>query len=325
VARNPEPQGFPAPERAAWRDLWVGAADGLKLHARDYGSRLWPRLPVICLPGLTRNSKDFHDLALRLATHPERPRRVLALDYRGRGLSDHDPDWRHYDLMVEARDCLDVATAAGIHEAVVIGTSRGGLLAMIFAALRPALLRGVVLNDVGPEVDPSGLTRIRAAIGQIPATLASWDEAVALVRASLAPSFPKFSDADWRQIASGAFREENGKLRPDFDLNLIKPLEALDLEAGTPTLWPQFEGLRGLPTLAIRGALSDVLSAETLERMAARHPRLETIVVPNTGHAPRLSEPEAVAAIEALIEAAERDSAPTGMPEPSDAAPAPST
>ena len=293
------------PTRNAWRDLRVTAADGLQLHARDYGSRLAPGLAVICLPGLTRNAKDFHDIALRLSGDPERPRRVLAVDYRGRGLSAHDPDWRNYEVTTEARDCLDVATAAGIHEAVVIGTSRGGLLAMMIAALRPGLLRAVVLNDVGPEIAPQGLARIRAAMGRLPPRIASWDEATALTRAALAASFPKLTDAEWRQLAAHGFREENGGLRPDFDLNLLKPLETLNLETELPALWPQFDGLRRLPTLAIRGALSDILSAETLERMRARHPRLRAVTLPDVGHAPRLSEPGAVEAIEGLIREAE--------------------
>ena len=230
---------------------------------------------------------------------------MLAVDYRSSGLSACDPDWCNDDILTEARDCLDVATAAGIREAVVIGTSRGGLLALVIAALRPGLLRAVVLNDIGPEIAPQGLARIRAAMGRLPPRIASWDEATALTRAAPAASFPKLTDPEWRQLATHGFREENGALRPDFDPNLLKPLKALNLDTGLPALWAQFDGLRDLPTLAIRGALPDLLSAETLERMRARHPRLRTVTVPDVGHALRLSEPEAVEVIEDLIREAE--------------------
>ncbi len=151
-----------------YADLFVSAFDGLKLYARDYGSRHAPALPVVCLPGLARNSADFHDLALALSRDERRPRRVLSLDYRGRGRSDYDRNWRNYDLKVELDDVLQVLTVAGIHEAAVIGASRGGLIAMALAAERPALLRGVVLNDIGPVIEGKGLARIRGYVGSCP-------------------------------------------------------------------------------------------------------------------------------------------------------------
>ena len=152
---------------------------------------------------------------------------------------------------------------------------------------------------------PRSRRRASPASGPLPPRIASWDEATALTRAAPAASFPKLTDPEWRQLATHGFREENGVLRPDFDPNLLRPLEALDLETGLPALWAQFDGLRGVPALAIRGALSSLLSAEALERMRVRHPRLRTVTVPDVGHAPRLSEPEAVDAIEDPIREAE--------------------
>src|ERR687898_1755817 len=148
----------------AFSDLFVSAFDGLRLYSRDYGPRFARALPVVCLPGLARTSADFHDLALALSQDGKRPRRVLALDYRGRGRSAYDRDWRNYDLKVELADVLGVLAAAGIEEAVFVGTSRGGLIAMALAAARPAAVRGAVLNDIGPVIEGRGLVRIRGYV-----------------------------------------------------------------------------------------------------------------------------------------------------------------
>ncbi|MEJ1938071.1 alpha/beta hydrolase, partial [Nostoc sp. NIES-2111] len=152
----------------SFRSVFVSAQDGLKLHTRDYGDRAWSALPVVCLAGLTRNSVDFDTLATALSTDPDKPRRVLALDYRGRGLSGRDADWKRYDVRIEAEDTLAVLAALGVGEAVFVGTSRGGLVSMALAAMRPGVLKGVVLNDIGPVIEGRGLIRIRSYVGKLP-------------------------------------------------------------------------------------------------------------------------------------------------------------
>lgn len=270
------------------RDLFVSAADGLKLYGRDYGPLASPALPVVCLPGLARTSADFGELALALAQDDRRPRRVLAVDYRGRGRSEWDRDWRRYDLKVEADDLLQVLAAAGIHQAVVIGTSRGGLLAMLLSALRPTVLRGVVLNDVGPALEAKGLVRIRSYVGKLP-NPRDWADAADILRRLFDAQFPALEDRDWEAMARATWTEKDGRLAGTHDPALAKTLEGLDLETAVPTLWPLFEGLTRVPVLVLRGERSDLLSAETVEAMGRIHPNLETAVVPGQGHAPLLS------------------------------------
>lgn len=295
----------PMPQPPPWRSLFVRAQDGLKLHARVYGAAPDTRLPVVCLPGLTRNAEDFHDLALRLSGDARAPRRVLALDYRGRGLSGHDPDWRRYSVEVEKDDVLAVLAAAGVAEAFVVGTSRGGLIAMALAATRPTLLAGVVLVDIGPVIAAKGLIRIRAALSKTPRPK-SWEEAVEVLRRLNDAQFPALDEAGWRKLARGIWREEEGgALVSTYDPALLKTLEALDLEQEPPPLWPLFEALSHVPVLAVRGALSDVLSEATLAEMLERHPRIASHEVPGQGHAPLLDGPvaEAVAQFIAAAEA----------------------
>jgi pimeloyl-ACP methyl ester carboxylesterase len=271
----------------AYKDLFVAASDGLRLYARDYGPALGSSLSVVCLPGLARTSADFHDLALALSGDEAEPRRVLALDYRGRGRSDWDPNWRNYDVRTEVTDTLQVLTAAGIEEAVFVGTSRGGLITMALGAIRPALLRGAVLNDIGPVIDGKGLVRIRGYVGKLP-TPRTFAEAGDVLKRISDAQFPFLTDADWQKMARGTWRETDGKLTLAYDARLMKTLESIDLEAPLPVLWTLFEGLKTIPVLALRGANSDLLTAQTLEQMRSRHPRLEAVTVPDQGHAPIL-------------------------------------
>ena len=261
---------------------FISAPDGLKLHLLDYdfGGRA---TPVVCLPGLARTADDFDPLARVLS----RSRRVISVDYRGRGRSESDPDWKNYDIPVENADILAQLTAIGVAEAIIIGTSRGGLHAMLLAATRPALLRAVVLNDIGPVIEAKGLARIRGYIGKLPAPN-SWSDAVDLARRIMSAQFTGVSDKEWDAYARLTFEEKDGRFQPRYDQRLSKQLEALNFEAPLPTLWPQFEGLRNVPVLALRGENSDLLSIETLAEMGRRHPRLETHIVPGQGHAPLL-------------------------------------
>lgn len=287
-----------------FRDLFVSAADGLRLYARDYGPDIGNALPVVCLPGLTRTSEDFHELAEALAHDPEAPRRVLALDYRGRGRSDWDKDWRNYDVRVELNDTLQVLIAAGIESAVIVGTSRGGLIAMALGAMRPTLLRGAVLNDVGPIIDGKGLARIRAYVGKLPQPR-NMQEAGQILKRMSDAQFPRFTEEQWERMARGTWHERDGRIILRYDPALMKTLEALDLEMPLPVLWPLFESLLPIPVLAIRGANSDLLGAETLKAMRDKHPRLKAITVPDQGHAPAL-EGELIEAIRSLVAEAER-------------------
>jgi pimeloyl-ACP methyl ester carboxylesterase len=284
----------------AFADLFVSASDGLRLYARDYGPRAGRALPVVCLPGLARTSADFHELALALSRDEKRPRRVLALDYRGRGRSDYDRNWKNYDVKVELNDVLQVLTVAGIEEAAVVGTSRGGIIAMALSAARPALIRGAVLNDIGPALEGKGLARIRGYVGKLPAP-ASEREAIEILKNLMSAQFTALSDETWTAYARATWKEAGGRLVLDYDPALMRTLEGVDLEAPIPPLWGLFEGLKRVPVLALRGANSDLLSAETLEAMKSAHPRLEAVTVPDQGHAPLLRGKEIIQRIARFV------------------------
>jgi pimeloyl-ACP methyl ester carboxylesterase len=288
VSTGHEPEGEGAQVvTEGYRDVFVTSSDGLRLYARDYGPIAGGGLPVVCLPGLARTSQDFHELALALATDERRPRRVLALDYRGRGRSDWDPDWRNYDVRIELTDVLQVLTAAGIEEAVFIGTSRGGLITMALSAARPALIRATILNDIGPAIDGRGLIRIRSYVGKLP-NPRSLAEGAQILKQFFGIQFPRFTDAQWESMARGTWHEREGRLVASYDPKLMKTLEAIDLETPLPTLWPLFDGLKEVPVMVVRGANSDILGVDTVAKMQSLHPRLEVLTVPDQGHAPLL-------------------------------------
>ncbi|MBZ0217798.1 MAG: alpha/beta hydrolase [Fimbriimonadaceae bacterium] len=283
-----------------WRDIYFTARDGLRLHARDYGSRLYKTTPVLCLPGLTRNSKDFHALACHLSAHPDKPRRVVALDYRGRGLSAYDPDWENYTPQVEVRDVLDLLPACGLTHVSVFGTSRGGILAMLMAVMRPATLASVVLNDVGPVLGAEGLARIKGYVGKVP-PVRDWQDAANLVAGMNRHHFTDENDETWMRFARRTFKEKDGVISPDYDLHLAKQLAKLNLSVTLPTMWPQFDALSHIPTMAIRGANSDLLEPETLEQMAEHHTNLDIMEVDGAGHAPLLEDAPTLKRIAAFL------------------------
>ncbi len=266
------------------------ASDGLRLHARDYGSENGVGIPVVCLAGLTRNSADFHPLATALAAGGAgKPRRVLALDYRGRGRSGYDPNWRNYSLEVENADLLTVLDAARIEHAIFVGTSRGGLHAMSLSATCPTAIEGVVLNDIGPVLDPAGIARIRSYVGKMPEPR-SLDEAVAVLRGMMEDRFTALGAADWIAFATATFGDWNGEIRLLYDTNLANAFAESVSATPLPTFWPLFDGLRGRPVLVIRGANSDLLSPGTVAEMVSRHPACEVHVVEGQGHAPLLGD-----------------------------------
>ena len=267
----------------AYKDAFYFAPDGLKLHARVYGAPREGALTVVCLPGLTRNARDFHEFALTLAGD----RQVVAFDYRGRGQSQYDADWRNYQIAVEAADVVAGLVALGVERGVFIGTSRGGLIIHVLAAIRPAILKAVVLNDVGPVLDGEGLAHIRAYLERAPRP-ENLSEAVAIQRAAHGSAFTALETADWERMVDAIYRDDNGVLTPDFDPKLLNILKDFDLNKPLPDLWPQFDGLAGVPLLAIRGSNSKLLSAATLEEMARRHPDCQAVTVEGQGHAPML-------------------------------------
>lgn len=279
---------------APFRERRFAAQDGLSLYYRDYGDPLSPRLPLVCLTGLTRNSADFADLADRHADE----RRILCLDYRGRGRSAYDSDWRNYDPRIYVSDVAHLLAANDVHRAVVVGTSLGGVLAMALAVLKPTALAAVVLNDIGPDVVPGGLLRIMGYIGT-DQPQPDWPSAVRYIR-QLLPTLSIRSDEGWLKMTQGTYRQgADGLLHFDWDVKLAKPL--LAQSNSVPDLWPFFGALRRIPTLVLRGAISDVLSPETFARMALVKPDIERVTVANSGHVPTLNEPEAAAAIDAFI------------------------
>lgn len=268
--------------------------EGLHLFARDYpGANGDARLPIVCLHGLTRNSKDFEEVAPLLAASG---RRVIVPDVRGRGLSERDPHPAGYDPRTYARDILALLNALGISRAVFLGTSMGGLVIMLLAARRSRAVAAAILNDVGPDIAPEGVERIMNYVGK-GGEIRTWDDATAYVRQTMGPAFPNFTGEEWRHMAERTFRA--GKQGPEFDYDpAIRTALRAPSKWTIRIAWWLFRRLaRRRPTLLIRGALSDLLSRDIAERMKQQVPRLRVAEVPNVGHAPLLTEPEAVAAI----------------------------
>jgi pimeloyl-ACP methyl ester carboxylesterase len=279
---------------ASFRERRLTSQDGLSLYYRDYGDPSSPRLPLLCLGGLTRNSADFADLAERHAGE----RRILCPDYRGRGRSAYDPDWRNYQATVYARDIAHLLAANDLHRVVAVGTSLGGLLVMALAVLKPTALAAAVINDIGPDIIDGGFSRIVDYIG-VDQPQPDWAAAVAYLR-QLLPRLSIRTEEGWLRFAQATYRPgEDGLLHYDWDLNVAQTLR--HERSAMPDLWPVFGALRPVPTLALRGEISDVLSAETFERMALAKPDLLRVTVSESGHAPTLNEPEAAAAVDAFI------------------------
>jgi pimeloyl-ACP methyl ester carboxylesterase len=276
-----------------YRDGWWYSADGLRLHYRDYAGDP-RRAPVLCIPGLTRNARDFEDVAARLAG----TRRVIAVDLRGRGQSDRAADPLSYVPPVYLQDLLALLADQMLGRVVVIGTSLGGLLAMLMGLAARGSLAGVLLNDVGPVLGAEGMARIRAYVGR-DISYANWAEAARGIAANHVGGFPDYGDADWLRLAHRMCREgPDGRILFDYDPAIAEPFR---LPPALFDLWPAFETLEGLPAALIRGERSDVLSAETASEMARRVPAMDFVTLPRIGHAPTLDEPESVAAICRLL------------------------
>ena len=291
-------------EGNGFSSIFVTAPDGLRLHSRSYGPRLAPNLPVVCLPGLARTAADFHELATALASNAEAPRRVLALDYRGRGLSAYDRNPANYNLTTELADVQAVLTALDVAPAVFIGTSRGGLLTIMLGSARPAAIMGAVLNDIGPVIEPGGLVRIKSYVGKLPRPK-SFEEGAEILRRLFGHQFTKLTDDEWLAFSHRSFKLEQRSLEPTYDVQLAKTLEGIDFNRPLPPLWSEFDALGRVPLMVVRGANSDLLSEETVAAMRARRAAMETINVPDQGHAPLLSAPDEIARIAAFVASCE--------------------
>lgn len=286
----------------------IPASDGLPLHVRCYPDATGSRnLPVLCLPGLTRTEADFEPLARHLSTHAAAPRRVYALDSRGRGRSGYDPDWQNYNPAVEAGDVIVALTALGLDRAVFVGTSRGGILTMLLAAIQPAVIAGAVLNDIGPVIEPEGLMRIKGYVGKI-AQPEDFADGAAILRRLFAMHFPNLTDAGWLAWAHRSWREGPDGLVATYDTKLAETLKDIGPDQPVAQLWPQFDALPPVPAMVIRGTLSDLLSAGTVAAMRERRPDLEVVEVPDQGHAPLLAEPEVMARISDFLARCDRTS-----------------
>jgi pimeloyl-ACP methyl ester carboxylesterase len=276
-----------------WTDGWWSSDDGLRLHYRDYPGG-GGRPPILCIPGLTRNARDFEGVAARLSGR----RRVIAVDLRGRGESEAAKDSATYNPLVYLKDIRALIAQLELDRVVVFGTSLGGLVTMLLAGVDKPRLAGALLNDVGPVLEEKGLDHIRTYVGRSQ-TWPTWVHAARALCEAQRDRYPDWGLDQWLVFAKRVCRlTPQGRVVLDYDMRIAEPLKA---PAPAVDLWPVFEALRGIPTLLVRGELSDLLGEATAARMGQANPDLEIAIVPRVGHAPTLEEPEAAAAIDAFL------------------------
>jgi pimeloyl-ACP methyl ester carboxylesterase len=280
-----------------YADRFWSSRDGLKLHYRDYPGRE-DRPPVICLPGLTRNARDFSGLAERIAGEW----RVLCVEMRGRGDSDYAKDTSTYDLGQYIDDLRELLDDQAISRFVAVGTSLGGLMAMVLAIAEPDRIAGALLNDIGPVLEREGLDAIRERVGQ-GRSFQTWMHAARALEETHGPAFPDYTITDWLAMAKRlmTLTSSTGRIVFDYDMNIAEPFAAVDPDALPPDLWPGIDALAGRPTALLRGELSALLSQATFEKMGRRLPQADAVTVPRVGHVPTLDEPEAVSALDRLL------------------------
>lgn len=283
---------------SSFLDRTVTTHDGLKLHLRDYPGPATPPFAVLCIPGLTRNARDFEDLAPHLAKR----HRVLCVELRGRAGSEYAKDFTTYQPAVYVRDMIALLDQLELKSVGLVGTSLGGIISTILGAVASTRVLGIVLNDIGPEVDTSGISRIAAYVAR-GYSGPSWDAAAEALRQLDGKIFPNFTHADWIRMAKRRFVENpDGTIRHDYDLNIAKAFGgASQAQGNASALKPFFAQLTNLPVLGIRGAISDVLSPATFADMKRMLPNMEQCVVANRGHTPYLDEPEALTAIDGFL------------------------
>jgi len=276
---------------SAFQERFFTTRDGLRLYYRDYAGPSG-RPPILCLAGSTGTVRNYAEMA----PHWAKVRRVLCMDWRGHGRSDYDPDYRHYGFQTDADDVLELLRHEQIDRIVLIGSSRGGIIAMVLAEQRPEVLAGVVMNDIGPATAGSGRQRLNNNM-QVPRSFASFDEAGAFMKATQVPGVT-FTEAEWTQRATEFYRRrEDGHIRADVDFGYIKAFVLIPPR----DQWTQFDAMRGMPVLVVRGALSDILDGPLLEEMKRRKPDLSSVVVAGRAHCPTLAEPEAREAVDRFL------------------------
>ncbi len=276
------------------RGMTYTSRDGLALYYRDFGPDI-AGTPVMCLPGLTRNSRDFIDMATRIGAR----RRVILPDLRGRGSSAYDPEWRNYHPGTYVDDIWTLMDSLELERVILVGTSLGGLCAMGMAATQAARLAAVVINDVGPEINPGGLERIQSYVGK-QAPPQTWEEAIEQTRSNYGEFLPGLSDADWEKMVWKAYRRgDDGVPVADYDPNIGRAVVEVGAQVGDP--WALFDALGPIRTTLLWGEISDILTRNIVDKMVARKPDLEVVKVSNRGHAPLLDEPECIAAIDAVL------------------------
>jgi pimeloyl-ACP methyl ester carboxylesterase len=281
---------------AGYEDRFYNSADGLRLHYRDYDGGSSDQSPIICLPGLTRNARDFEPVAQHVAGQW----RVLALDFRGRGQSDPDPNPMRYGPKTYVADVLKLLDQLGIADAVFVGTSLGGLTTMLLAASDDERVAGALINDIGPEVDQRGINRIRTYVGQ-PASWASFADAGRDFAERMPDVYPNWQAADWERFARRTCRQGQEGVTLDYDMAIAKPFAEAN-DSTQPNLWPLLHGLKDKPVAILRGANSDLFAANVADRMAAELGKAaELVTVPDVGHAPSFDEPESLAALDRLL------------------------
>ncbi|MEZ5954690.1 MAG: alpha/beta hydrolase [Hyphomonas sp.] len=291
--------GSPDMPGISGRDITYSSGDGLRLYAAAYG-REDARTAVLCMHGFTRNHKDFEPMISAVGS----AYRFLAVDVRGRGRSDRDPTAASYAPPAYAADMVALLDQEKIEKVVLIGTSMGGVMSMILSRMIPEKIAGIVLNDVGPEVNMDGLRRIGAYVGGGD-TFANWAEATAAVRATQESAVPGLSDADWEAFARRTCVEtDDGRIAFDYDPGIRVAFDQKPPGVRLQFLmWRIFGGMKKFPLLVVRGANSDILTERTAARMMRRHKGAKLVTVAGRGHAPLLDEPEAVAAISAFLAA----------------------
>lgn len=280
---------------AAYTDGYWWSNDGLRLHYRDYAGDP-DKAPVLCIPGLTRNARDFGAVAERLAGG----RRVLVVELRGRGESAYAADPMSYVPLTYMQDVRALVESLGLERIVAFGTSLGGIVTMLLSATAPDLIAGALLNDIGPEIEPAGVARIASYVGRAQSH-ATWLHAARALADAQRDIYPDYDLERWLSYAKRLYRlTPGGRVVLDYDMKIAEPFRITGGSSGFD-LWPAFSSLAGKPVTLVRGALSDLISAETVAEMRARVPDLAVATVPRVGHAPVLDEPEAIAAIDALL------------------------
>ena len=303
-------------DQREWTDLAFTTHDGLRLAARHYRAkrattrkhhtkRAKAPTPLVCLSSLTGNSAEFHALGCFLSRQGESPRDVYCLDYRGRGNSQHDYTSANYTPYVELRDILDFLVAFDLPHFDVLGTSRGGINAMLLASVRPGALGSIILNDLGPILEPAGVARVMGYLSNMP-TPANWPEARELMHSMYKNSFPALDDEDWLALATRYFKEQNGQLVAAYDKRLALAGRHLNLRKTLPDMWGQYLALFKHPLLIIRGEHSDMLSRKTVEQMRTLHWRAKAVTVPGQGHAPLLRDLPSLQTIGAFLKENDR-------------------